>query len=398
MSHNISRRNIESYHVDETTECKGGGAVVVGTRRTTNKPDYKNAMTTSRKQTARTRVMAKHSREYKKRKNFLDDGDFQKNMFKVEYTTNNEWKGYCRELSVNNSLCNTEILDEDWVKAFLPNMFVVATKSRLSENKQFILSKKETKRLKRNVQRKLVDDKTTIEEIQFQEDSITGRRSWKGKDGYHTTFDLTNEWLKLNLCRNKEWFNDHIMNPVQQPGVWINLEDWGTGGKRNSCAVEGMEVQALYQEPHMSCCAIMNLANVLFSFGDYFAYNKLRRIINHDNSVKRTVEKCKSDTPLNQALRYAKDLKYFVRKIDNEKVFDSTQQYPMICKISSTHVVAVYKGLIFDAESRHTMTLNIENLNVACGDGTTFHKILKSYVIEATPAVLSRVEKMKCAC
>ena len=134
---------------------------------------------------------------------------------------------------------------------------------------------------------------------------------------------------------------------------------------------------------------MMNIANVLYSFGDNITYNKLKKLIMEDDkSMTTTIE---------EAVQRIRKLNYNAQKIETLDVFNANQRFPMICKISSTHVVAVYKGQIFDAESRYTMTLNDTNLDIACGAGTEFHGISKSYLLIPNTKTLKRITMISSA-
>ena len=100
--------------------------------------------------------------------------------------------------------------------------------------------------------------------------------------------------------------------------------------------------QNLFQNATMSCCVMMNMANVLLNFGDHFAFNRLKTIIDEQTHSGKSCEKEQPQVNILQsALQTAGKLKYTIKKITTDDGFSTTQHCPMMCQISSTHVVGV---------------------------------------------------------
>ncbi len=66
--------------------------------------------------------------------------------------------------------------------------------------------------------------------------------------------------------------------------------------------------------------------------------------------------------------------------------FFSNVKFPVIIAVRGTlacyhHVVVVWKGVVFDYESKYTYPLTNESLTQICGKNTTFHGTSRGYGI-----------------
>ena len=139
-------------------------------------------------------------------------------------------------------------------------------------------------------------------------------------------------------------------------------------------------------------CAIANLANCIFQFGDVRLFHRLVQVINSNKH-------CSFDDLIGIVCR--KEYKYFTTKIISPytisiyELNDMTQQFPALCKISPFHVVAIWKGRIYDHATTHALYLSKHALDWCCGDNEQFISFSRIALLNLLPKIVNKFNRQK---